>query len=288
MRRMLFLTILLTFCHVRLVIAEVPALINYQGTLKDAQGQPIASDTRKLTFNIYNEVTGEGLIWGPQIFNTVPVINGIFNVILGSTDTAGRSITQAFSEQNRFLGITIDDDVESTPRQQILSAPFALNAERADNAKMADMLGAGVVRVREGVVDISNSNVGIGVTSPESKLMVSGSWNEEARALVDISNLGEGLTFNVKQNTSRQDMTIAKFSNSNGQVMSINAGGNVEVGNGMNSTLKVNGYIKISSSVAGPSGADCNDPSEYGRLMVMEDSINKLCVCSTGGWYCFH
>ncbi len=145
MRRMLFLTILLTFCHVRLVIAEGPALINYQGTLKDAQGQPIASDTRKLTFKIYDTASGGNLIWGPQIFNQVPIVNGQFNVILGMTDTDGDLISDSFSEENRFLSITVGDGTEITPRQQFLSTPYSFNANFAKNAESSESLGENVI-----------------------------------------------------------------------------------------------------------------------------------------------
>ena len=62
---------------------SVPQLINYQGILKTTQ--PLT--TIKLEFNIYNAATGGTKVWGPQIFNNVPVVQGKFNVILGSTDT---------------------------------------------------------------------------------------------------------------------------------------------------------------------------------------------------------
>ncbi|MCI5197688.1 MAG: tail fiber protein [Candidatus Electrothrix sp. AW5] len=116
--------------------ASVPPLINYQGTLTDAQGQPVANTAKKLTFNIYDAAADGNLIWGPQIFDSVPVINGMFNVILGTTDTQGRLITDAFDATTRFLGITVDEvgqsgGTEITPRQQILSVPYTVQAENS-------------------------------------------------------------------------------------------------------------------------------------------------------------
>lgn len=110
---------------------SVPPLINYQGTLTDATGNPIANESKKLTFNIYDTPIEGTLVWGPQIFNTVPVISGQFNVILGTTDTQGRSIVEAFEKSELFLGITVDDGAEIIPRQQILSTPYALSAYKA-------------------------------------------------------------------------------------------------------------------------------------------------------------
>lgn len=113
--------------------ASVPPLINYQGLLTDAQGQPVIFGTNKLTFNIYDAVIGGNLIWGPQVFDSVPVINGMFNVILGTTDTGGRSILDAFDAETRFLGIIIDNGSEISPRQQILSTPYAVKAGHHSN-----------------------------------------------------------------------------------------------------------------------------------------------------------
>lgn len=111
---------------------SVPPLINYQGRLTDASGAGI-DGTRHLTFHIYSNAVGEAeaAVWGPQTFNNVPLIDGHFNVILGTTDNGGRSILDAFGSNERFLGIQVNPDAEIVPRQQILSAPYAVQAERS-------------------------------------------------------------------------------------------------------------------------------------------------------------
>ncbi|MCK5355243.1 MAG: hypothetical protein KAJ63_09005 [Methyloprofundus sp.] len=133
--------IALLFClFIHSALAEpVPPLINYQGMLTDSEGKPLANGTKKLTFNIYDEAGVKK--WGPQVFPSVPIINGYFNVILGpvKTDANGvpdqnsLSILDAFNSSNRFLGITVDNGVEIMPRQQILSTPYAIKAEKAGN-----------------------------------------------------------------------------------------------------------------------------------------------------------
>ncbi len=115
---------------------SVPPLINYQGMLADANGNPMTG-TKKLTFNIYDAAIGGNLVWGPQVFDSVPLINGRFNVILGTTDNNGKLITDAFDAKERYLGITVDSNSEIAPRQQILSAPFAIHAETAEHAETA-------------------------------------------------------------------------------------------------------------------------------------------------------
>ncbi|QTA90594.1 hypothetical protein [Desulfonema magnum] len=115
---------------------SVPPLVNYQGMLTDADGKPLTG-TKNLEFNLYGASTGGDPVWGPQIFKDVPLVNGMFNVILGTTDTEGRSIAEAFGGKDRYLGIKVDGETELVPRQQILSTPFAIQAEYAVKAEHA-------------------------------------------------------------------------------------------------------------------------------------------------------
>ncbi|RLC20751.1 MAG: hypothetical protein DRI57_04080 [Deltaproteobacteria bacterium] len=181
------LTIAITFlfCIIAHADTSVPPLINYQGMLTDADGKPMTG-TKKLEFNIYDSATGGTKIWGPQIFNTVPLISGKFNVILGTTDTTGRSIVEAFGEKDRYLGIKVETGAELVPRQQILSAPYAIQAEHAKNANIAE-----TVRGENLYVDLNDGNVGIGTTEPQSKLDVAGQIAVNGRVVV--SNDGQWL-----------------------------------------------------------------------------------------------
>ncbi len=128
MKTFVLFLLLFAFCNVK--AESVPPLINYQGQLTDASGNP-QTGTKKLEFNIYDATSGGNKVWGPQTFNGIPLIGGRFNVMLGSTDAGGNAITSAFGGNSRFLGIKVDNGAEVTPRQQILSTPFAIQAERA-------------------------------------------------------------------------------------------------------------------------------------------------------------
>ncbi len=122
--------LILTTLIVQAQTPSVPPLINYQGMLTDAEGKALTG-TRNLEFNLYDSATNGNHAWGPQIFVNVPLTNGQFNVILGTTDTAGRSIADAFQSKDCYLSVKIGDGQEISPRQQILSAPYALQAEKA-------------------------------------------------------------------------------------------------------------------------------------------------------------
>lgn len=149
MKKIITFGMLLLLGAIGSVFAEstaVPKLINYQGKLTDSVGEPlVATSNQTLSFKIFNKpvsdpaIEDDGLIWGPQIFNDdpdnkgvgygakVPVVNGFFNVILGPKDIDGDSIVTAFTKPDRYLEITIGDPgVAISPRQQVLSTPYAL------------------------------------------------------------------------------------------------------------------------------------------------------------------
>jgi hypothetical protein len=123
---------------------SIPKRINYQGKLIDAAGKPLADGLYGVAFRIWSKKagteSGDQLVWGQEL-SSVSVINGAFNVILGSgsslPDAGTADLGLAFTESDRFLGITITKGLnalsisnpsEIAPRQQILSAPFSFTA----------------------------------------------------------------------------------------------------------------------------------------------------------------
>jgi len=138
MKKALFtaMIIALTSIMAHAQTTSVPPLINYQGMLTDTSGKALTG-THKLEFNLYGAAIGGDSVWGPQIFGSVPFINGRFNVILSVADNGTDSIGDAFTSAERYLGIKVDDGQEISPRQRILSAPYAISADNAKNADSA-------------------------------------------------------------------------------------------------------------------------------------------------------
>ena len=127
---------------------SVPTLINYQGQIQNPDGSPLPTADYELSFSIYDAAQGGTLIWGPQIFSgesglgygpKIPVVQGYFNVTLGALDTTNRSLATAFSFSTRYLEIAVSNRPPITPRQQLLSAPYALRAGDADHANTAEL-----------------------------------------------------------------------------------------------------------------------------------------------------
>ena len=101
--------------------------IAYQGRLADADGTPI-TDTVNMEFRLYNVASGGIFLWEEQWTgsNGAQVSDGLFNVMLGSLTPIPQSVITG--HDTLFLGITVGTDDEMTPRVQLGSVPFAVQA----------------------------------------------------------------------------------------------------------------------------------------------------------------
>lgn len=139
--RGIFMVVCLAFTCAQAWAESVPQLINYQGMLTDKDGNPVKTGEYKLSFNIYSTSSAQGkgdkLLWGPQTFSQVPVVRGNFNVLLGPQDSSKRNISDTFKYKDTFVEISINGQIIA-PRQQILSAPYAMEAAHALNATNAN------------------------------------------------------------------------------------------------------------------------------------------------------
>lgn len=99
----------------------VPKLINYQGHLTDAGGQPVTNKTYSIEFRIYDVSTGGTPLWSET--QTVAVSGGLFNASLGGTNP----LSTTFFAGNTYLEVVVEGEVLS-PRQPITSTAYAINA----------------------------------------------------------------------------------------------------------------------------------------------------------------
>ena len=110
---------------------SVPNLIRYSGTLKDAQGAALASTAPVgVTFAIYNQEDGGAAVW-QETQNVTPEANGQYSVILGSTTAAGLPNDLFSQQEQRWLGVQVQGEVEQA-RVLLVSVPYAFKAHEAD------------------------------------------------------------------------------------------------------------------------------------------------------------
>ena len=106
-------------------VPSVPLQISYQGHLTTAAGQPVTAPT-SLTLRLYAELTGGAPVW-EETHPSVPVTNGVFQVMLGSSTP----LTVGLFDTARYLAVQAGSDAEMTPRQALGAAPFAIQAQMA-------------------------------------------------------------------------------------------------------------------------------------------------------------
>jgi len=167
MKKVILLTIFAFLFSLGFSFAEVPCKINYQGRLiKD--NVPV-NGTVNMEFKLYDQLTG-GTLKKAIPPMSVTVYNGLFRAVLDLTGidwTAGQTI---------YLEVKAGTDILS-PREEIYAYPYAINT-RFLEGKAKDYFidtSAGTQR-KDGGLNIMG-NVGVGTTSPNSKLDVAGDVN---------------------------------------------------------------------------------------------------------------
>ena len=102
---------------------QVPQLVNYQGKLTGKDGMALTG-IFTIKFSIYPDSTGGAALWDET--QDVNVMNGIFNVLLGSVRQFPNTLFS--SSEKRYLGIKVGTDPEMKPRFLLTSVPFAFQA----------------------------------------------------------------------------------------------------------------------------------------------------------------
>ncbi|MBI4347064.1 MAG: tail fiber domain-containing protein [Elusimicrobia bacterium] len=101
-----------------------PSLVNFQGRLTDALDNPITG-TRDFRFELWPTATGGTTPLWSEDQAGVAVINGVLAVRLGSTTPIPAA---AFAGGDAYLQIIVGG-TPLTPRERLVSAPYALNAQ---------------------------------------------------------------------------------------------------------------------------------------------------------------
>jgi hypothetical protein len=109
----------------------VPPLVNFSGTLNDANGKPL-SGTVAVTFLLYKESQGGSPLW-LETQNVQPDNTGHYTVMLGSTSSTGLPSDIFIAGEAHWLGVQVQgQSQEEQPRVLLVSAPYALKAGDAE------------------------------------------------------------------------------------------------------------------------------------------------------------
>ena len=117
--------------------AQVPSLINYQGRLTDAQGQPVTGN-RTMAVRIYDAASAGNMTYEESI-GTVAVGNGTYSFQFGAS---GNGVVTVLSGQD-YLALSVNGTEEST-RTRLLAVPYALQSADAQ-ALRQELVAAGLL-----------------------------------------------------------------------------------------------------------------------------------------------
>ncbi len=109
--------------------ASPPALINYQGRLMDSVGNPV-NTSASVHIRVYTDETGGSPVWQQSIPGVV-VLDGLCDFAFGDSE-----FVTALTNEACWMELTIDGETFS-PRQRLLSVPYALRVDMADSVETA-------------------------------------------------------------------------------------------------------------------------------------------------------
>ncbi|KPL17752.1 MAG: hypothetical protein AMJ92_11145 [candidate division Zixibacteria bacterium SM23_81] len=160
---------------------SVPNKLNYQGHLTHASDSSAVTDTLEMTFRFFDAKTAGAELWS-EIHADVPVIDGLFSVVLGENTSLP---TGLFDGSALWLQTEVGAEVLS-PRKPLVSVAYGIRSQEADHAATADYaveadhaVHADTAMFTQPDVDWEVSgddvyhmdgNVGIGTTDPGQSL----------------------------------------------------------------------------------------------------------------------
>ncbi len=143
--------------------ADVPAQLTEQGRLFDTSsdasaGTPVNGATN-FVFTIYDAAAAGTPLWTEK--QTIALDSGFFSAVLGESTPIPPAtlVSAAQGGKTLYLGITVNDDAELSPRQPLLSVPYALVAGNAIGAITPTSVSVGGKEV------INDAGVWVGPTA---------------------------------------------------------------------------------------------------------------------------
>jgi hypothetical protein len=146
-----------------------PSEINYQGVLTDQQGNPV-NGVRAMQIKLYDAPTGGNMTYQENIGN-VTVADGIYSFHFGGNGTSiGGSIgiIDALSVSSQpWLELSVDG-ISQSPRQKILTVPFAQMADRLNPNKVEPKTSSALISIGRffGWAGIPNNSMGVQYANP--------------------------------------------------------------------------------------------------------------------------
>jgi hypothetical protein len=163
-----------------MLYSQVPPTLSYQGMLTGSGDEAVEDGIYEMHFSLYTETEPSTSLWSET--RGVTVVNGVFNVILGTVNP----LDLPFDEQY-YLGIAIGNEEELSPRIALTSSAYSFRTGSIDDGQVVKSIN----ELKDDIVLEAGENVSI--TEDENKIIISATSNGGTGTITQI-NAGEGLT----------------------------------------------------------------------------------------------
>jgi site-specific recombinase XerD len=263
-----------------------PRILSFQGRLTDASDNPITA-TRNVRFAIYDDITasGSGHILWQELQGVSPDQDGVFSVLMGNTGSScGSPLTPAtgpcsipstlFSQNaSLYLGITIENDTELTPRQQVASVAYAVNSETLQGLPPSTAGGAGTTNV---VLALDSSgNLTIGGSATPTFQASGGQFTLSGTVLNLTTTAGSNTNVQVNPDGSGKiDLQKAIINSTLNGPLPTAAG-----------AVQIDDLFAVNATSSGQSAFTLNQDSTGPLISASASGVSKFLVSNTGGGY---
>ena len=107
------------------IYADVGGTLSIQGTIRDPSGTIVTDGTYTLTISLYENLSGGDPSF-TEIIESAYIQNGVFSVELGSTSASSADLDDLEFVSTYYIGVTVDDAQEMTPRTKLTVSPYAM------------------------------------------------------------------------------------------------------------------------------------------------------------------
>jgi len=134
--------------------ASVPIIIKYQGRILNLAGVPVSDSSLSMKFELYSASSGGSCLWSNSSTScdgdtpamtaarTITLTDGLFSESLGDTSLASPYAaideTEFTTDSSIYLQVYIGGE-ELSPRKQLTSAPYAINADYLDGLDSTEL-----------------------------------------------------------------------------------------------------------------------------------------------------
>ncbi len=283
------ISIILLFLGILFSYAQVPQKISYQAIIRNASGQLIQNQNVSVYVSILQGSPTGNLVYA-ETHNGTTNVNGLLTLQIGSgTVFAGNFSAINWSSGNFYLKTETDPsggtNYTIAGTSQLLSVPYAMYANSAGSASGSSQWYVS----GNNIYNANSGNVGIGMTNPTERLVVSGKTKTTDFQMTNGAGAGKVLTSDSNGNATWQEnysntyLLIAKKSTN--QIFQNSYYGTVQFDNNggifQNNKYYVpkNGYyhfdvnLKLVNNSGIASGSAWND---YVRITLLKNGTESI------------